>query len=258
MNSFKKRTISGAIGIILLFLVILKGGFYLNISILLLSLLGLREIYNAFKNIEINPVFYIGYLTTFLIFLSFYYTSLSMSLIISFTIIISLIHFIMSKRRTVVDISLTIFGIIYIPFLLSHLKLLDGTKYIWLVFIIAFGTDTFAYIFGNLFGKHKLAPVLSPNKTIEGSIGGIVGSLILTLVFSLYMNIEIRFSLIVMSIIVSICSQLGDLAASKIKRWTKIKDYGFIMPGHGGVLDRFDSVIFTTPLVYYYIKYFLI
>lgn len=258
MNSIGKRTLSGVIGIIILFFVLLKGGLYLNISIFLLSILGIRELYKAFKNIEIAPVFYIGYLSAVLIFISFYYTPLSISGALTFSIILSLIHFVLSKRRTVIDISLTIFGIIYIPFLLSHLQLLDGTKYIWLIFIIAFGTDTFAYIFGNLFGKNKLAPDLSPNKTKEGAVGGIIGSLILTLGFSIYMNIEIKISLILMSIIISICSQLGDLAASKIKRWTKIKDYGFIMPGHGGVLDRFDSVIFTTPLVYYYIKFFLI
>lgn len=258
MNSLEKRIISGFIGILLLFFIIIKGGFYLSISILLMSLIGIREIYNAFRNLNLKPVNYIGYLAAFLIFASFYYDFLSLAASMSFIVIISLIHFVLSGRRTIIDISLTLFGIIYIPFLLFHLLYLDGTKYIWLVFIIAFGTDTFAYIFGNLLGKNKLAPNLSPNKTIEGSLGGILGSLFLTIGYSMYIGIDISFSLVAMSILVSICSQLGDLSASKIKRWSKIKDYGCIMPGHGGMLDRFDSIIFTTPLVYYYVKYFLI
>lgn len=258
MSSLQKRITSGVIGIILLFFIVARGGVYLSVSILLMSLIGIRELYRAFRNIGMKPVDYIGYLSTFLIFISFFYESLSLSGIMSFIIILSLIHFVLSARRTIIDMSLTLFGIIYIPFLLFHLYYLDGTKYIWLVFIVAFGTDTFAYIFGNLFGKNKLAPKLSPNKTREGSIGGILGSLILTTGYSIYIGIDISFSLVAMSIIVSICSQLGDLTASKIKRWTKIKDYGCIMPGHGGMLDRFDSIIFTAPLVYYYVEYFLI
>ena len=258
MNSLEKRIISGVIGIILLFFIVLKGGFYLSISILLMSLIGIREIYNAFRNIGMKPINYIGYLSAFLIFVSLFYDSLSMTASMSFIVILSLIHFVLSGRRTIIDIALTLFGIIYIPFLLFHLYFLDGTEYIWLVFIVAFGTDTFAYIFGNLFGKNKLAPNLSPNKTIEGSVGGIVGSLILTIGYSIYIGLDINFSIVAMSIFVSICAQLGDLTASKIKRWSKIKDYGCIMPGHGGMLDRFDSIIFTAPLIYYYVEYFLI
>lgn len=258
MGSIKKRAASGIIGIILLIIIVLKGGFYLSTSILLLSLIGIREIYNAFKNIDIRPVNYIGYLATFLIFISSLNSQISIKTVFALTIIISLIHFVLSKRRNIVDISLTLFGIGYIPFLLFHLYFLDGSQYIWFVFIIAFGTDTFAYIFGNLFGKNKLAPNLSPNKTWEGAAGGVFGSLVLTLAFSMYIQLDITFSLILMSIIVSTCAQLGDLTASKMKRWTKIKDYGFIMPGHGGVLDRFDSIIFTAPLIYYYVESFLI
>lgn len=258
MSSIKKRIISGIIGVLLLLFIVFKGGIYLGMSILLLSLTGVRELYNAFKNIGIRPIKPIGYLATLMIFISFSYPYLSMNTVVTLIVIILLIYYVLSKQRTIIDISLTLFGIVYIPFLLFHLYFLDASKYIWLVFIIAFGTDTFAYIFGSLFGKNKLAPILSPNKTREGSMGGILGSLILTLAYSIYSNINITSSLVAMTIIVSICSQLGDLAASKIKRWAKIKDYGAIMPGHGGVLDRFDSILITAPLVYYYVEYFLI
>ncbi len=164
--------------------------------------------------------------------------------------------FLINKEINIEDMGATLLGVLYIPYLLSHIYYLDGTKYIWLIFIIAFGTDTFAYIVGNLFGKNKLSPNISPNKTIEGSLGGILGSLVLTIIYSLIMGLSPLWKLVVLSIIVSVFSQMGDLVASKIKRKANIKDYGFIMPGHGGVLDRFDSIIFSSPLIYYFVKCF--
>lgn len=101
----------------------------------------------------------------------------------------------------------------------------------------------FAYIFGNLFGSKKLGSKLSPNKTIEGSLGGILGSLILSIILLNILN-QGQWKIIVLSNLASIMAQLGDLTASRIKRITGIKDYGYIMPGHGGILDRFDSIIF--------------
>ena len=130
--------------------------------------------------------------------------------------------------------------------------------YIWLVFLIAFGTDTFAYLVGNIFGKHKLSPNISPNKTKEGALGGILGSVIIALIFSYLANVESLWKLLILSILASIVSQIGDLVASRIKRLANIKDYGFIFPGHGGVLDRFDSIIFCAPLIYYYVIYVLV
>jgi phosphatidate cytidylyltransferase len=168
-----------------------------------------------------------------------------------------LVLIVSKKNIDLGEVSLTVFGVLYIPFLLFHIYYLDKTDYIWLVFIIAFGTDTFAYVVGNLFGRHKLSPNLSPKKTIEGSIGGILGSMFLTIIYSIYIGNNISWHLILLSIVVSVMSQLGDLAASKIKRMAGIKDYGFIMPGHGGVLDRFDSIIICAPLVYYYVYYFI-
>ena len=136
--------------------------------------------------------------------------------------------------------------------------------FVWLIFISAFGCDTGAYFTGMLFGKHKLIPSLSPKKTIEGAIGGVVVGTLLAVLFGL--SVETMFQLdevntvllcFVTGIVGSILSQIGDLAASAIKRTVGIKDYGTLIPGHGGVLDRFDSVMFTAPAVYY-IMLFLI
>lgn len=257
MTSLQKRLLSAAVGIPLLFFIVATGGIYLSGSILLLSLIGLRELYNALINVELKPVKPIGYLATFLIFISFTDTFLPMNMVIALLVVISLIYYVLSHTITFIDIASTLFGIIYVPYLFFHIYYLENTPYIWLVFLIAFGTDTFAFIFGNLFGKTKLAPVLSPNKTREGSIGGIIGSLGLTLAYAAYVDLTLTFGLVIMAVTVSICSQFGDLAASKLKRWTEIKDFGVLIPGHGGVLDRFDSILFTAPLVYYYIHFFI-
>ncbi|EOD00612.1 phosphatidate cytidylyltransferase [Caldisalinibacter kiritimatiensis] len=254
-----KRIISGLVGFILLLTIVIKGGMALSISVLLLSLLGLYEFNSAVSKNGIKYVSIISYTFPFLLFLMFNIRGLGLNIqIILFIYILSILSILVLKKDLLLnDISVTLFSLLYIPFLLFHITLLDGNKLIWLVFITAFGTDTFAYFTGILFGKRKLCPELSPKKTIEGSIGGILGSLLLSLLFLKIFNIEHYVQLGILSIICSIMAQIGDLAASKIKRISNIKDYGNIMPGHGGVLDRFDSILFTAPIVYYYITYLL-
>ena len=160
------------------------------------------------------------------------------------------------------------FGFFYACFLLSHIYLVREYTYgkllVWLAFIAAFGCDTGAYFAGITFGKHKLIPTLSPKKTIEGSIGGIVTATVLALLYGLWL--QRSFTMDGVNILLlcgltgffgSFLAQIGDLAASAMKRLTGIKDFGKLIPGHGGVLDRFDSVILTAPAVYY-IMLFLI
>ncbi len=257
MKDLGIRFTSGLVGLILLIIVVNKGGMLLATSIFLISLIGIREFYKALHNINIIPIGIIGYIGTILLFLSSIFPIITLDIVITFITIILLLIIIYKKDIDLGAVAMTIFGLLYIPFLLFHIYFLDGTVFIWLIFIIAFGTDTFAYVAGNLFGKNKLCPELSPKKTIEGSIGGILGSTILTLIYSIYMNLDNIVQLIILSIIVSAMCQLGDLFASKVKRISGIKDYGFIMPGHGGVLDRFDSIIVCAPLIYYYVHYFI-
>lgn len=258
MNDLTKRLSSAVIGLLLLIFIIAKGGYLLYFSLYIVSIIGLREFYKAIENVKATPCYLVGYLGTTGILLSFIFPNINLDLIFTIIILILLIIMVVHKGYSLKDISLTLFGIIYIPFLLFHIGYLDNTIFLYLIFIIAFGTDTFAYIIGNLFGKNKLSPTISPNKTIEGFIGGILGSVVLVVLYSMYFKITPLWSMILLSILTSILSQLGDLAASKIKRITKIKDFGNIMPGHGGVLDRFDSIIFAAPIIYYYTKLFLI
>jgi phosphatidate cytidylyltransferase len=135
-------------------------------------------------------------------------------------------------------------------------KLKYGNIILWLPFLTAWFTDTFAYFVGVYMGKVKLCPKISPKKTVEGAFGGIIGSVALSIlsgfvINSLGVDIDI-IHFVITGFLCGIASEIGDLAASYTKRYTGIKDFGNIIPGHGGVLDRFDSILFTAPVIYYY------
>ena len=155
----------------------------------------------------------------------------------------------------------SLFGVIYVPLMLSYLyrirQMENGFALVWLVFLASWGSDTMAYCTGILIGKHKMTPELSPKKTWEGAVGGVLGSALLGFLYALllgqYLSVLGQPLLMVplLCAVGSIVSQIGDLAASAIKRSFQVKDYGNLIPGHGGILDRFDSVIVTAPIVYY-------
>ena len=179
-------------------------------------------------------------------------------------ILILMFAYIVVKKLEVgiVDLAITALSIIYIPFLFSFIKLLailpNGRIFLLLAFASAMATDTFAYEIGSRFGKHKLSPIVSPKKSIEGSIAGIIGSIIACVVISIITNtyFNTNFNIIViavMGLILSIVGQIGDLAASSIKRYCEQKDFSNLLPGHGGVLDRFDSIMFIVPVMYAFI-----
>ena len=207
MKDLSKRTFSGIIGLILLIYIVLTGGYLLYFSIYILSLVGLREFYKAIENIKIKPIYFLGYLGSTVLFFSFMFENKYDSILITLLTIGLLILVVINKNISIQDISMTVFGIFYIPFLLYHIIYLENTKYIWLVFIIAFGTDTFAYISGSFFGKNKLCPTISPKKTIEGSIGGVIGSTALLIIYSIYFDLDPIWKMIVLSIVGSIISQ---------------------------------------------------
>ena len=166
-------------------------------------------------------------------------------------------------RYQIEQIAVTVFGILYIPVMLSYgyrIRTLEGGRIlIWLVFLAASGSDIMAYCTGILFGKHKLAPLLSTKKSVEGSVGGVVGAGLLGLIYALIFRDSLTgfqhplLETALLCAVGGLVSQLGDLAASAIKRNKNIKDYSQLIPGHGGILDRLDSVIPTAPLLYYLI-----
>ena len=155
----------------------------------------------------------------------------------------------------------------YVPVMLSFLyqtrSMHDGVYLVWLIFLSSWGCDTCAYCVGMLLGKHKLAPVLSPKKSIEGAVGGVAGAALLGAGYALLYGdkmLEVVSPVVTCAAacaIAAVISQVGDLAASAIKRNHNVKDYGHLIPGHGGVLDRFDSMIFTAPAIYFALTFLM-
>ena len=161
-------------------------------------------------------------------------------------------------KITFKDVAYTLLGICYIPLFMMFLSLINGLEngkiLLVYVFIGAWGTDVFAYCIGCRFGKHKFSKV-SPKKSIEGCIAGIIGAVVIMLIYTLILNkyfaIEYSYYLIIISgIVLSLIGQIGDFSASCIKRYVDIKDYSNLLPGHGGMLDRIDSVLFIAPFAY--------
>ncbi len=209
-----------------------------------------------FKIILIPAIFI--FFTTFLFFKPERMHADVLTIAKSFSLLalfIPFIYFIFDKISKE-DLGKFYVGIFYlaIPFSLS---LGIGSKLLLAVFIIIWSSDSFAYLAGKNFGKHKLAEKISPKKTIEGFIGGLVGSVLVALLLQKYMDFSIHISLLVfvfLSLIIVIFGTLGDLLESKMKRQAGVKDSGNIIPGHGGILDRLDSFILAIPFVYFYLS----
>ncbi len=175
------------------------------------------------------------------------------------------------ERAPLVNVGATLFGAIYVGWLISHLVVLRqipgniilgshkmevGAVLVMFTFVGTWACDTGAYFVGRFYGKTKLAPKLSPNKTVEGSVGGLLGSLVVSPICGYAIGLPLRHSL-ALGLIFGVLCQLGDFSESSLKREFGIKDFGSIVPGHGGVLDRFDSLLFTGPAAYYYTILFL-
>lgn len=135
-------------------------------------------------------------------------------------------------------------------------RLQVGEAYLWLAFLGTWASDTFAYFVGSLLGKHKLCPSVSPGKTIEGALGGLSGSILFVALLGMLFQVPLIHG-IVLGLLVGLAAPLGDLAESGLKRFCGVKDSGQLLPGHGGILDRFDSILFAVPAVYYYTQIIL-
>lgn len=255
----KTRILSAIIMLPLLALVFF-GGRLLLIACFVIGMMGVREFFQGFERIGIKPSYRVANLSILGLYaVNLFAPSQHQFYMFWFfaVVIMSLIYLFNIDQRELSDAMATLTGILYVVFLSFHVTLVDQTgEYsilVWLIFITAFGTDSMAYFAGYAFGKHKLAPKISPKKTIEGSIGGILGSVLFSAVFGYFVVPGLLIHCIVIGVLGGIVSQLGDLTASIFKRKMGIKDFGNLIPGHGGILDRFDSVLFTAPMVYYYI-----
>ena len=257
-----RTRIIAALALVPLFIFLVIGGLPLYIAEVAIVAIALNEFYKAFQAKDINPLFNIGYaFAGYLLIKNAYGLGIEYSYAVAFILFVISIIYLLKCKNNILDIAVTFLGIFYVAIFLDYIVLTIrdfelGNLYVWIIFIIAFATDTFAYFSGYLFGKHKLIPKVSPKKTIEGSIGGILGSTLSCVLFSYIFKLQIM-PLAIIGLIGSIIAQFGDLFASSVKRYVGIKDYGKLIPGHGGILDRFDSVILVAPFVYYAIMIFI-
>lgn len=265
----KTRIVTALICIPLLVVLLLSGKYIVTAAVAAVSIIGMYEFFRAVGIYEKKALCIFGYAAAVVIpFLHCLAPEMgeysqNVSRALFFILMLAGFAAMLARHKTITvsDMALLLFAVAYIPFFLSdiiNIRLLEnGRFYIWLVFIGAFLTDSCAYFSGVFLGKHKLCPAISPKKTIEGALGGILGCVLFFMIYGYIMQkcgIDISFyRLALLGVLVSPISQIGDLTASVIKRTYGIKDYGTLFPGHGGILDRCDSVILVAPTVYLFL-----
>jgi phosphatidate cytidylyltransferase len=280
-----QRVLSGLVGLpILVAFVFWRGGLPFMLGIGVLTILGLGEFYRACRKHGIQPLSWLGYAASSLFLLLAHPVGrqwigrhVNVSPLLTALLLVGLLAALARKERAPVrDLGATLLGTFYVGWLFSYLILLrhEGAGLLtrvggrlapqlppgpatdagaWVVLLVVFSTwacDTGAYLIGHMLGRHKLAPAVSPGKTVEGAAGGWACALVMALLAGLLMGLDLRIAAL-LGAVVGVLAQVGDLCESAFKRELGIKDFGGVLPGHGGVLDRFDSLLFTAPVVYY-------
>ena len=265
-----KRITSALLGFPLVVIILTFGNKYVvDIFLAGIAFLGMQEYFNAIQK-DCKPVRWVGYLACiFIALIHIALENLEMNIIrniitlaIPILLLILFAQVIITNMKTnFKDIAYTLFGVLYVIICISFIALLrgldNGKILVWYAIIAAWGTDIFAYTIGKRFGKHKFCKV-SPKKSIEGCIAGIIGAVVIAIIYTFAMNsiYGLGYSyiyIIIATIILSIIGQIGDFAASSIKRYVDVKDYSNLIPGHGGMLDRIDSLMFLAPFAYVFL-----
>ena len=261
MAGFRTRVMSAAVLVVVLGGALFFGGVWLWALLLFLSEVGLYEFYRAVRKKEkkdrkVTATELVGYAGCLFYYLVMLLSKSENDLFYTIIGILILLMFVFVIRYPAYDSDEFIrayFGVIYVCVTLSFVYLIrsgeKGNYIVWIIFISSWICDTCAYLVGILIGKHKLVPRLSPKKSVEGAIGGVVGASAVGYLFGFYTGMG-AVPVMIISAIGAVISQFGDLTASALKRSHDIKDYGRLIPGHGGVLDRFDSVIITSAVTY--------
>ena len=265
------RVITAAVGLPLIILAIWFGDPWPWFSLLIAAaaLAGTYEFYRMANFDSREPLLYLGLLWTLALVLSPHYTNPDLlPIVITVAVLASLICLLLrrSREKAFPDWPWTIAGALYVGWMLSYWLNLrgleDGRNWVYLAMLATFANDTGAYFIGRARGKHKLAPIISPAKTWEGAIGGLVSAVLAAVVVAtVLMLISVRlgapfvlgyWQIVILGFLIAIFAQLGDLVESLLKRNMGVKESGNLLPGHGGILDRFDSLIFVGAVVYYY------
>ena len=270
-----KRVLTSVLGLPLVIVILVFGNeTIIDIFFAIVALIAIREYFGAFeKSKKAKPVKWIGCLIAISIaVLRLFHLESTlvdvdtdminmMFCLVIFSVFIVFFHILNSGMKTsIIDGAVTVFGILYVPVMIIFLPIIysqkNGEILIWYVIICGWTTDIFAYLAGKILNnrKHKFSKI-SPNKSIEGCIAGAIGAVIVSLIYTVicntyfFTNISYIY-IILISLLLSIIGQIGDFAASSIKRYNEIKDYGNLIPGHGGILDRIDSILFIAPVAY--------
>lgn len=268
----KERVIYGTLGFAAVVAVILQGSVALSIAVFALVLMSLFEMYKStgllkkYKILTLAGFLFAATAMSFLLKAAInnrinypVFSQGFLQITLAFGIVLMLFMIFMHEKVRFSTVSIVFLETVYITVAFSHIILISGEANgkitVWLVFFGAWGADTFAYFVGKIFGRHKLIEKVSPKKTIEGAFGGVVGSVLVYVVYGIILaknGVGINYvNLIITGVLAAVISQIGDLIMSCIKRENHIKDYGDIIPGHGGILDRFDSVLTVAPLIFY-------
>lgn len=266
-----QRVVAGLV-FVPMFIVITRAGGYPFLALVdLIIVLGLMEFYAMMRAKGMHPYRTIGVISGLTLSTYIFFRSGEFANFVFTFILIALMGLELARkdnRLAVYHVSTTIFGVIYVAYLASHLVLLrelptqvgvpyaQGASFVFLVFVVTWASDTGAYAIGSLFGEHTLSPKVSRNKTWEGAFGGVlfaaVAGWVASVTFAGYLA---AWEGVVMGVLASMVGLLGDLFESTLKRDAGVKDTSHVIPGHGGVLDRFDSLLFTAPLIYYFLKF---
>ena len=255
----KNRIITAVVGIPFLIGTAYLGGVYWQVLVGLLTAAALIEYCAMMRGKGFHPLMvsaaFLAFILLFRTQLGSYLAGLCLAGLL--LMIIGLVF--TYPQRNLHDLALSLFGSVYTGFFFSYALALGRTEsafyLLLLVFILTWASDVGGYLFGRVWGKHKLAPRLSPGKTVEGSAGAIVLTILAALVYRYFSGAEYPQAgiLLVMALVFSVAAQLGDLLESAIKRFFEVKDSGRLLPGHGGVLDRFDSFMLVSPVAYYFL-----
>jgi len=270
-----KRTFTAIVGVTAAFFLIRSGGLIFAAAVLLLAIIGWHE----FRVMMLSKGYRVYYLTSgtavalLNIVPAFGYKDTLVPILTAAIISIMLEGLYYHKRGNwAPEVALSSFSVLYVGLLFSHFTMLRevsssvvnvtgmgsmplGEVFLWLVLFGTWASDTFAYIFGCAFGKRPLCQTVSPKKSIEGAIAGFLGCILVVVYLGTYLLAFDFIKTFSLSILIAIFAPLGDLVESLLKRSFGVKDSGKVFPGHGGVLDRFDSVLFAIPITYYFILY---
>lgn len=264
----KQRVISGAVLVVILAITLYFGGIVTCGLMALVSLVGNMELLRVYGVNKKTPGI-VCYLATVLYYIAIYLDRMDIivPMMVVYLLVMLAVYVLTFPTYSDKQIMAAFMDLFYVSVMLSFVYLIrnmeHGLVLVLLIFVSSWINDTCAYFVGRALGKHKMAPVLSPKKSIEGLIGGIVGAGVFGAVFGIlfdkYVDTMNYAPLLfaVVGAVGALPAVIGDLAASAIKRNNDIKDYGKLIPGHGGILDRFDSIIFTAPIIYYLLVYLL-